>query len=231
MLAARPRELRPSAPGCQTARGICGSLVLFRQNRITLGAGLIFGFAALVLSFAAHAASPAESFIEDSVRKGSAILNSSPRDPGERDRAFRDFILSITDMKRVALFTLGPYAKDAPEQVLTDFVAAYTDLDVALYRSGFNSYAKSTKITGSVTRAADDVIVNAEVSDVNGKSEPAKIAFRVRKDDKGGDIITDVELAGVWLALSQRQEFTSYLQLNGGDIPSLSRGLETHIAK
>lgn len=134
-------------------------------------------------------------------------------------------------MKRVAMFTLGPYAKDAPEQALTDFVAAYTDLDVALYRSGFSSYAKSTKITGSVARAADDVIVNAEVSDVSGKSEPVKIAFRVRKDDKARDIITDVELAGAWLALSQRQEFTSYLQLNGGDIGSLSRELETHIAK
>jgi ABC-type transporter MlaC component len=132
MLAARPREMIPSVPGCQTARGICGSLVPFGQHRITLGAGLIFGFVALVLSFAAHAASPAETFIDDSIRKGSAILNSNPRDPGERDRAFRNFILSVTDMKRVALFTLGPYAKDAPEQALTDFVAAYTDLNVAL---------------------------------------------------------------------------------------------------
>lgn len=192
---------------------------------------LVFCLATLTVSFRAYAASPAETFVENSIRKGSAILDDPSLNVTERDREFREFVLSITDTRRVALFTLGPYAKDAPENAVAGFVAAYTDLDVALYRNGFNSYGRTTRVTGSTVRAADDVIVNAEASDANGKPVPMKVAFRVRKDDKGRDIITDVQVEGAWLALSQRQDFTSYLQLNGGDVAKLAHELETHNAK
>jgi len=179
----------------------------------------------------AHAANPAEAFIEDSVRKGSAILDDNSLATSERDRKFRDFVLSITDMKRVALFTLGSYATSASEDAVAGFVAAFTDFSVALYRNGFRSYAHGIRVTGSMIRADDDVIVNAEAPDQNGKPEPMKISFRVRKDARGRDVIVDVELSGTWLAISQRDEFASYLKLNGGDIAKLSGELKTHIAK
>ena len=223
--------MRPLNSGyCPVRRTGAGRAPAWQHGAIR-AVGLIFCLAILTASFQASAASPAETFVENSIRKGSAILDNTSLDMSERDREFREFILSITDMKRVALFTLGPYANAAPEEAVAAFLAAYTDLDVALYRNGFKSYARTTKITGSTIRSADDVIVNAEASDANGKSEPMNVAFRVRKDDKGRDIIVDVQVGGAWLALSQRQDFTSYLELNGGDIAKLSRELKIHSAK
>lgn len=192
---------------------------------------LFFCLAVAMFSLEAHAANPAEAFIEESIRKGGTILDDKSLDAGERDRAFRDFVLSITDMNRVALFTLGPYAKDQSEAALADFVAAFTALDVALYRNGFSSYAHTLRITGSVVRAEDDVIVNSEAANPDSNSEPMKIAFRVRKDDRGRPIILDIGLAGTWVAISQREDFGSYLLLNGGDIAKLSRALEDRAAK
>lgn len=201
------------------------------QHAVMRAVGPIFCLVMLMFSLAAQAATPAEAFVDASIQKGNAILRNESLDQSERDREFRDFVLSITDMKRVALFTLGPYAKDAPGEAVAGFVVAFTDFNVALFRNGFRSYAQTTRVTGSVVRADDDVIVNAEVASADAKSEPMKIAFRVRKDDKGRNIILDVELSGAWLAVSQRQDFDSYLTLNGGDISKLSGELQKHIPK
>lgn len=201
------------------------------QHAVMRAVGPIFCLVMLMFSLAAQAATPAEAFVDASIQKGNAILRNESLDQSERDREFRDFVLSITDMKRVALFTLGPYAKDAPGEAVAGFVAAFTDFNVALFRNGFRSYAQTTRVTGSVVRADDDVIVNAEVASADAKSEPMKIAFRVRKDDRGRNIILDVQLSGAWLAVSQRQDFDSYLTLNGGDISKLSGELQKHIPK
>jgi phospholipid transport system substrate-binding protein len=203
----------------------------FWPRPVMRAVGPIFCLVMLMFSPEAQATTPAETFVAASIQKGNAILHDESLNQSERDREFRDFILSITDMKRVALFTLGPYAKDAPGEAVAGFVAALTDFNVALYRNGFRSYAQTTRVIGSVVRADDDVIVNAEVANPDGKSEPMKIAFRVRKNDEGRYIILDVELSGAWLAISQRQDFDSYLLLNGGDIAKLSEELGSRIAK
>ena len=202
-----------------------------RLRNFTRAVGICVCLGTLILPLAAYAVNPAEAFVEESIRKGSAILDDNSLSSSERDREFRVFVLSITDMRRVALFTLGSYAKHATEDDIAGFVAAFTDLEVALYRNGFTSYGNSIRVTGSIIRAGDDVIVTAKAPGEDAKSDSMEISFRVRKGDNGQDIIVDVGLAGTWLALSQNEQFASYLRLNGGNIAKLSRELETHIAK
>ena len=183
-------------------------------------------------SLEAHAANSAETFVEASIEKGNAILNAPLLDPDQRQSQFRDFLLSITDTRRVALFTLGSYARAASEPVIATFVAAFIDFDTAIYRRSLDSYNGQTiHVTGSTRRSEDDVIVNADVVDPNGKSGPLKIAFRVRKSESGKDVLTDLQIEGAWLALSQQSDFTSYLQQHNGDIAQLSRELQLRIGQ
>lgn len=199
---------------------------LWRQP-CAVAIGLACGLGLLAFPYKARADVPAEAFVASAVQEGNAILSNPSLDARTRDREFRQFLLSITDMKRVALFALGSYAKTAPNPIIASFVSTFTDFDVALYQGGFGSYGQSLKIISSTGRSDDDVIVNAEAGDPKGKSEPMKIAFRVRKDDAGKDIILDVAVQGVWLAVSQQQGFTSYLQLHGGDVGMLTHELES----
>ena len=202
-----------------------------RRWLYSVAIGLVFGFSLLTFPLEVLAASPAEAFVESSVQKGDAILSDPSLNAAERDREFRQFLLSITDMKRVALFALGSYAKTAPEPAVASFVSTFTDFDVDMYEHGFGSYGQSLKIIGSVARSEDDVIVNAEAAGPKGKPDPMKIAFRIRKNDEGKDIVLDVAVQGVWLAVSQQQGFASYLQLHGGDVAMLSHELESRKAK
>jgi phospholipid transport system substrate-binding protein len=53
----------------------------------------------------------------------------------------------------------------------------------------------------------------------------------VRKNEAGALIVTDMQVAGVWLALSERSDFTAYLQQHRGDIAALSTELKVRAAQ
>jgi ABC-type transporter MlaC component len=48
----------------------------------------------------------------------------------------------------------------------------------------------------------------------------------VRKTSDGRPIVTDIQVEGVWLALSQRSDFNGFLQQHGGRIPDLTADLK-----
>jgi phospholipid transport system substrate-binding protein len=174
----------------------------------------------------AAAASAAESFVQQNIDKGYAILNASLSDE-QRRAQFRTFMLGLTDTRRIGLFTLGQYANGASKANLDAFNDAFIDYAVAVYESRLSKYKGQTlKVTGSSERAADDVVVNADVVNPNSSNgQPFKVGFRVRKTSDGRPIITDMQVEGVWLALSQRSDFTSFLQQHGGSLAALTENL------
>jgi len=188
---------------------------------------LAVAISVLTFSLEVRAADTATSFVETSVEKGNTILGDRLLDAGQRQDQFRGFLLSITDTKRTGLFTLGSYARGASEPDLAGFDTAFTEFIAATYQRGFDNYDGQTiHVTSVVARTADDTIVNADVIEPNGKSPPLKIAFRVRKGDAGKFVITDLQIEGAWLALTQLSDFTAYLQQHRGEIPQLSKELD-----
>ena len=204
-----------------------------------VGKGLVTFLAALVIAVVmlaapavpAAAASPAESFVQQNVDRGYAILNNTSLSDEQRQMRFRDFMLSLTDTRRVGMFTLGPYANSASKEDLEAFIAAFSDYTVGFIHGVVfaQTRGQTPKVTGSVQRTADDVVVNCEVVNPNDpNARPIKAAFRVRKATDGRPIVTDIQVEGLWLALLQRSDFTSFLQQHGGRIAELTSDLQRH---
>jgi phospholipid transport system substrate-binding protein len=170
-------------------------------------------------------ANPVEAFVQNSVDKGHAILNDSTASVGERGNRFRAHLLAVIDLKRISTFTLGPYARGASVAGIVSFENAFADYVTAVYKRHLDVDGQIIRVTGSVARATDDVVVTADV--IRVKEPPLKIAFRVRKTDNGNDAVVDFQAEGVWLALTQRDEFTAYLQQHRGDLLQLAGELET----
>ena len=174
----------------------------------------------------AHKANEAEIFVQASIDRGYRILNNKELSPPDRQAQFREFLNSITDTKRVALFTLGTYARSASKADIDRFLATYDEFAAAMYQGYFDWYTgQSLRVANSVVRSPDDVVVYADVIGPNGQPQ-FKIGFRVRKDADQKSIVTDFQFEGVWLALNQRSDFTSFLQQNKGDFALLSAELE-----
>ena len=123
-------------------------------------------------------------------------------------------------MKRIADFTLGQYRRGASPADLAAFDAAFQNYAVAVYQSYFAKYAGQTlKVTGSQARAPDDFIVATQLIDPNDHSgqQPLEVDFRVRTDT-GKPVVVDFSVAGIWLALEERDQFTAFLGQNNGNI-------------
>jgi phospholipid transport system substrate-binding protein len=172
---------------------------------------------------AAAAANPAENFVQDNIHKGLELLNNKSLSVDQRRAQFSEFLLGLTDMKRIADFTLGQYRRGASPADLAAFDTAFQNYAIAVYQSYFARYAGQTlKVTGSQARSADDFIVSTQMIDPNDHSgqAPLDVDFRVRTD-AGKPVVTDFSVAGIWLALEERDQFTSFLGQNGGNINTL----------
>ncbi|HEY4940063.1 MAG TPA: ABC transporter substrate-binding protein [Rhizomicrobium sp.] len=199
-------------------------------RRATLGitkfarrAILILFAAAAIAAPAAAASSGAEAFVQANVQKGLSILNNHGASADQKRSQFQSFVLGLTDMKRIANFTLGQYRHSASPADQDAFAAAFQGYAIAVYQSYFAKYAGQTlKVTGSQDRAAGDTIVTTQLIDPNDHSgqTPLEVDFRVLSDN-GRYVVIDFSVAGIWLALEERDQFSSFLGQNNGSIPTL----------
>jgi len=165
----------------------------------------------------------AQNFVATNIQQGFAILNDKTLG-GERRARFADFLLGITDERRVALFLLGSAASSAAPMDIDAYLAAYHDYVLSVYRAYFALYSgESLKVISARERAADDTIV---VTNVVGGSMPMEIDFRVRTDG-GKPVLVDVAVAGVWLILAQRDQFRAVLAANSNDVKALTAHLKS----
>jgi phospholipid transport system substrate-binding protein len=211
-----------SKPATQGRRVLQASAALSR--RAVLCAFAVCGMGALAAPTDAHAASEAEAFVRTNIDKSYEILN---RGGPNRLVEFRTQLLAMVDAKRVAMFTLGQYARDASQSDLERFVASFTDLLTGVYLRGLDTYrGQSLDVTGSMERAPGDVIVNVVAGNRDNPGSRVHLDFRVRRQAESKMVVTDLQVEGVWLAITQREQFTAYLQQHHGDIASLSSDIE-----
>jgi phospholipid transport system substrate-binding protein len=197
-------------------------------------AAWMIAIATLVSVGAAQAQTPAESYVQQNVQKGLAILNNHTITDAQRRAEFRDFLTSLTDIKRIAVFTLGAARRTASPADIDAFINAFRDYAVAVYEARLNQYAgQYLKVTGSTERSPGDSIVATVLVDPSGKTagqEPIEVDFRV-VGNNGSFVVIDVSIAGVWLSLEERDQFTAFLEQNNGNIQALAAHLETLTAQ
>lgn len=172
----------------------------------------------------AWAADPAETFVATNIQQGFDILNDPAATLPQRRERFANFVIGLTDVRRVATFLLGRYAATASPTDIEAYVAAYQDYVLAVYQSYFAQYAgQSLRVIESRERAAGDYVVRTMIT--GDKTAPMEIDFRVRTDG-AKPVLVDMGIAGIWLALAQRDQFTAVLGQNNGDIKALIAHLD-----
>lgn len=205
------------------------TLLLVRRGALPILCAIAMAAVALA-SPAAAALTLAESFVQENVERGLAILNNHSIPDAQRRAEFRDFLTSLTDIRRIALFTLGPARRTATPEETDSFVNAFRNYAVAVYESRLDQYAgQSLRVTGSTERSPGDYIVNTVMVDPTGRTngqEPIQVDFRVESEN-GKLVVIDASIVGVWLALEERDQFTAFLQQPNNTIGTLVAHLQS----
>jgi ABC-type transporter MlaC component len=195
------------------------------------GASAIAFLAFFMLNTAPARANEAESFVQDYVQHGLAILNDKALSHDEKHKQFQALLEPMTDMRRVALYALGPAAQNAPAEQLEAFVKAFHDLELSLYERELWR-VQQLKVEASVERAKGDTIVQAFQLDSTGyRSVNAdEIDFRTLST-AGKPILVDLCVRGAWIAVNQRVQFQDFLAQRGNNLTRLIDKLRNRTGK
>lgn len=187
--------------------------------------GLLVTFAALLTFAAAPSAfanPDAEGFTQRLIDQGVNLLRAT-NDP-QRKAKFRDFITQYADVRKTAYYTLGNYRRTTSEGDLNAFVEAFKNYAIAIYETQLDKYkGESLKVVGSVDGKPGDFIVKTVVQGQN-TSDPMRIDFRLNGGN-GSYKFYDISVEGAWLAISQQEQFKSFLAQNRGSVPALTADL------
>ena len=178
----------------------------------------------------AQSAAGAEEYVRANVQRGLTILNDRNLPDTQRRAQFRDFLTTLTDIRRIAIFTLGAARRTASPQQIDAFVNAFRNYAVAVYESRLKAYAgQSLRVTGGTEHGPGDYIIRTVLVDPTGRAEqqgePIEVDFRV-DGVPGHYVVIDAAIAGVWLAIEERDQFTAFLEENNGNLNALITHLD-----
>lgn len=197
--------------------------------RSLVAVGFAVACAAFAATMPASAATPAESFVQSNVDKGLAILNDQSLSKAQRQDQFRGFLTTLTDLKRIALYTLGPARRTASPADQAAFVDAFKEYAFAVYGAEFAKYSGQTlKVIGTVQRAPGDELVRTQLVDPTERKgeEPIEVDFRVYGN--GGHFsVVDIIVAGLDLAITEQDDFGSFLAQHNQNVRALIDNLRT----
>jgi phospholipid transport system substrate-binding protein len=139
--------------------------------------------------------------------------------PAQRVARFQELFRQDFDVPGIARFVLGRYWKSATSEQQEEFVKLFEDYIARVYSSQLAAYSGETlKVTGS--RAdSDGAVVASEIVRPTG-APPVKVEWRLT-DQHGTYKIRDVAVDGISMAVTQRSEFASVIQRNGGQVQGL----------
>ncbi|HZC15658.1 MAG TPA: ABC transporter substrate-binding protein [Caulobacteraceae bacterium] len=167
----------------------------------------------------------AEQFVGVQAQRIIAILSDQSQSRADKIAAFRAIIDQDADVPRITTFVLGKYARTITPDQEQRFAAVFRRYAQNVYESRMSEFhGETVKVTGSLVRKPGDVIVSTVI--VGGAlKQPLPVAWRVFGDGDSWKVV-DVEVAGIWLAITQQQDFVATIDNHGGDIDALTAQLQ-----
>jgi phospholipid transport system substrate-binding protein len=198
------------------------ALFLMLASSLTAGAlGLVLASPAL-----AQARDPgAETFVQTKGQRVVGVLADKGLADTQKKQIFRQAIDELADVPRITNFVLGKYARAATPDQKARFTKAFRTYAENVYQNRIDDYrGEQLKVTGSVVRKPGDVIVNTTLSGGQIKS-PLPVSWRVLGGGQTWKVV-DVQFKGVWLAITQQQDFVSTIDNAGGNVDVLINQLQ-----
>jgi phospholipid transport system substrate-binding protein len=139
--------------------------------------------------------------------------------PAQRVARFHELFREDFDVPGIARFVLGRYWKTATPEQQEEFVKLFENYIALVYSNQLAAYSGETlRVTGSRT-SAEEAVVASEIIRPTG-APPVKVDWHLT-DRNGSYKISDVTVDGISMAVTQRSEFASVIQRNGGQVANL----------
>ena len=179
------------------------------------------------LSTTAISIEPQE-FIQTTVDKASKILSNKASDK-QKIESLKLIAIETVDVKGIGLYTLGKYRKNLTEEQKEIYSKLFKDYFLKSFSNRLVEWTDPQIIVNSQeVLNANYTMVNSTLKATNERPE-IKIDWRVYTKVIDKPLIRDVVIEGLSLGRTQKEEFSSIINSNDGDIDILFKTLEDFI--
>lgn len=167
-------------------------------------------------------------FVQGLGDKAIATLADPKVSKDQAKAVFRDLLNQNFDINTISRFVLGRYWNVATDAQKKEYQTLFEQMIVEVYAERFSQYAgEKFKVGGAQASGDNDAVVSSQVLRPSGQP-PVNVSWRVRSKD-GSFKIIDVIVENVSMSVTQRSEFASLIESNGGKFEALLEALRQRI--
>ena len=187
-------------------------------------------FLLLFLSFnnAFADSSDPKQFIQEIVDEAKEILVDSNSEKYKSDK-LSEIALATVDINGVAFYTLGSYRKDLTEEQKKEYTILFKKYFLKTFVSRLTDYSEPKIDVVSAEKKNEKYTIVSSILLATEKRAEVKIDWRVYTKDPNKPLIRDLIIEGLSLARTQKEEFSSIIESNDGDINALFNKLKEFI--
>lgn len=170
----------------------------------------------------------AKAFIENLAQQAISTVAQRDLSDGERNDRFRRLFVASFDLPQISQFVLARYWRTATPEQQQEFIKEFQELQVLNWAQRFKNYKGENLEVSSSTKDGDKgFAVDSKLN--HPPAQPVPVQWKLHVADDGQLRITDIVVEGVSMAITQRSDYNSMLQGNGGKIDGLLSALRTKI--
>jgi phospholipid transport system substrate-binding protein len=198
--------------------------MIFKKKFFNLSLISIFFFLFIQKSFSLE---PSE-FIQITVNKASAALSSNFTKE-EKIIKLREIAKESVDIKGIGFYTLGSYRKTISDGEKEQYLTLFEQYFLKSFSDRLTEYTDPKVHVQSSKKINEKYTIVSSILIATEKRPEVKIDWRVYTKNPENPLIRDLIIEGLSLARTQKEEFSSIIQSNDGDIKALFSSLEKFI--
>ena len=167
-------------------------------------------------------------FIQKIVDEAKEILVDSNSDKYKSDK-LTEIALATVDINGVGFYTLGSYRKNLTEEQKKEYTILFKKYFLKTFVSRLTDYSEPKIDVVSAEKKNEKYTIVSSILLATEKRAEVKIDWRVYTKDPNKPLIRDLIIEGLSLARTQKEEFSSIIESNDGDINALFNKLKEFI--
>ena len=186
---------------------------------------LIFALLIYLNSFLnVHSIEP-DIFVQSTVNRASKILSQNLAKEQKMEK-LKIIAEETVDIRGIGFYTLGSARKNLSETDKQKYIKLFKNYFLKSFSSRLAEYTNpEIEVMGKKLLNENYTIVNSLLIGTSERPE-VKIDWRVYTKNSNNPLIRDLIIEGLSLARTQKEEFSSILNSNDGDINALFKTLE-----
>ena len=182
-----------------------------------------------VLSFItkSHSLEP-NIFVQSTVNRASQILSENTSKETKIEE-LRKVALDTVDIRGIGFYTLGKFRKNLSDEQKQKYSELFKEYFLKSFSSRLAEYSNPKIDVQSQEKLSDTYTIVSSILVATSERPEVKIQWRVYTKDPDKPLIRDLIIEGLSLARTQKEEFSSIIQSNDGDIQALFSSLKKFI--